>query len=313
MWYVILGAFAYLVVSTLTGWFLQWRCLQRAGSSAGVALPDWLDNLLARNRAWWAMQIVFVAAVALGKWGITLLFIFVSFNALREFATLVPSRRADYRALLWTFFIFLPLQYWLILCDWYGLYTILIPVYAFLVLPCPTAFCGDTTHFLDRVARVQWGLMLCVYCLSHIPALFMLRLADPAMNMQLVVFLVVVVEGSDVLQYLCGKLCGRHRLAPSVSPSKTVEGLVGGIGLATLLGGALSFLGPFDFWQGLAISLVITCMGFCGGFVLSAIKRDHKVKDWGTMIQGHGGMLDRVDSLAFAAPVFFHIIRYFWT
>ena len=135
-----------------------------------------------------------------------------------------PSRRADYRALLWTFFIFLPLQYWLILCDWYGLYTILIPVYAFLVLPCPTAFCGDTTHFLDRVARVQWGLMLCVYCLSHIPALFMLRLADPAMNMQLVVFLVVVVEGSDVLQYLCGKLCGRHRLAPSIGAGRMLLG-----------------------------------------------------------------------------------------
>lgn len=305
MLYVLLGALAFLSLSTFTGLFLR--------SRRQPNVPEWLDNLVARNTAWWIMIAVFSCAVALGTGGITALFIFVSFNALREFATLAPSRPADYRALLWSFIVFLPLQYGLILHNWYGLYSILIPVYAFLILPCFTAFSGDATHFLDRVARVQWGLMLCVYCLSHIPALLMLPLGDPALNIQLVVFLVAVVEASDVLQYLCGKTLGRHKLAPSISPSKTVEGLIGGIALATLLGGGLSFLGPFTFVQGLAISFVITCMGFCGGFVLSAIKRDHKVKDWGCFIQGHGGMLDRVDSLCFAAPVFFHIVRYWWT
>ena len=314
IWLVIFTAFVWLTASTLTGLALQRRFRGQHGPEA--PLPDWLDNLLARNRSWWAMQLVFTAALALGKWTLTVLFIFVSFCALREFATLAPSRSADYRALLWSFLIFLPLQYALVIADWYGLYAILIPVYAFLLLPCPTAFCGDTTDFLDRVARIQWGLMLCVYCISHIPALLMLPLdesGDPTPNLGLVVYLVVVVEASDVFQYICGKLFGRRKLAPKVSPGKTAEGLIGGIALATLLGGLLSCLCPFNFAQGLGIALVLTVMGFCGGFVLSAVKRAHRVKDWGDLIEGHGGMLDRMDSLTFAAPVFFHIVRYFWT
>ncbi|EFL85364.1 hypothetical protein HMPREF0326_02116 [Desulfovibrio sp. 3_1_syn3] len=301
---LLLGTLLFLTASTLTGYWLARR--------HGPDVPEWIANLQARNRAWWAMIAVFGFAVWLGAWAVTTLFIFVSFNALREFATLAPSRPSDHRALIWSFFVFLPLQYGLILYGWYGLYSILIPVYAFLLLPCFTAFSGDCSHFLDRVARVQWGIMLCVYCISHIPALLLLPLPD-GMGMGLVVFLIAVVQASDVFQYICGKALGRHKLAPAISPSKTVEGLVGGITLATLLGGALSFLGPFNLWQGLIIALLISVAGFCGGFVLSAIKRDRQVKDWGTFIQGHGGMLDRVDSLCFAAPIFFHVIRYWWT
>ena len=121
------------------------------------------------------------------------------------------------------------------------------------------------------------------------------------------------MQSSDVLQYVFGKLFGRRQLAPEVSPSKTVEGLAGGVLCATALGASLWWITPFNLWQAALMSLAITAMGFFGGLVLSAIKRDRGVKDWGNLIEGHGGMLDRLDSVVFAAPIFFHLTRYWFT
>ena len=122
-----------------------------------------------------------------------------------------------------------------------------------------------------------------------------------------------LIEASDVLQYIWGKLIGGAKIMPSLSPSKTVSGTVGGIASATILAVLMAPITPFNPWQAGAMGLIICLMGFFGGLVMSAIKRDYGVKDWGNMIQGHGGMLDRVDSVCFAAPVFFHIVRYYWT
>ena len=126
------------------------------------------------------------------------------------------------------------------------------------------------------------------------------------------VFLILVVQSSDVLQYVWGKLLGRHKIAPELSPSKTVEGFVGGVASATALGAALWWITPFSPLEAALIAFAITLMGFLGGLVMSAIKRDRGVKDWGAIIEGHGGMLDRLDSVCFSAPVFFHIVRYWW-
>jgi phosphatidate cytidylyltransferase len=181
-------------------------------------------------------------------------------------------------------------------------------------LPILSALSGDTMRFLERAAKVQWGLMVCVFCVSHVPALLTLPIAGfEGRNALLIVFLVLVVQSCDVLQYVWGKLLGHTAIAPDVSPSKTLEGLVGGIASATALGGALWWITPFTAWQATLIALAINVMGFLGGLVMSAIKRDRGVKDWGDMIDGHGGMLDRLDSVVFAAPVFFHIVRYWWT
>ena len=189
----------------------------------------------------------------------------------------------------------------------------LIPVYAFLLLPIVAVLGADTTRFLERAAKVQWGLMVCVYCVSHVPALLALDIPGfEGRNVLLIVFVVLIVQASDVFQYVWGKLLGRRKLAPAVSPSKTVEGLVGGVASATLVGAAMWWITPFSPLQAGAIALVINLAGFFGGLVLSAIKRDRGVKDWGYMVEGHGGMLDRVDSLSFAAPIFFHIVRYWW-
>ena len=281
---------------------------------AGATLSPALQNLNQRIKAWWLMVLLISGAFTCGKAGVIVLFAFVSFAALREYVTLTYSRRSDHWVLLGMFGIVIPVQYLLIWSEWYGLFSVFIPVYCFLVMPALTALRGDTERFLDRVAEQQWGIMLAVYCISHVPALMTLPIPGfEGRGLLLIAFLIITVQGSDVLQYIFGKLLGRHVISASVSPSKTWEGLVGGMASATLLGGMLHWLTPFSVLEAAAIAALSCLMGFFGGLVASAIKRDRGVKDWGSMIEGHGGMLDRADSLVFAAPVFFHLVRYLWT
>ena len=304
----IFGAvFLVLAVASTIGLTLKWRQgFDRAHAT--------IDNLNARLKAWWIMIAVIAAATWTGAWAVIGLFALVSFQCLREYVSLAPTRKGDHRALIWSFYVFLPLQYYLIAAGWYGLFSILIPVYAFLLLPISASLGADTTRFLERSAKIQWGLMICVYCLSHVPALLTLEIPGyEGRNLLLVVFLLLTVQSSDVFQYIWGKLLGRHALSKQISPSKTVEGLVGGVLSATVMGAALWWITPFSPVEAAFVALVINTLGFFGGFVLSAIKRDRGVKDWGHLIEGHGGMLDRVDSLAFSAPVFFHVLRYGWT
>lgn len=300
------GIFAFLIVASIVGAVLKYR------SGAGGPTAS-IDNLNARIKAWWWMIVLIAVAIWIGKAGIIVLFAFISLQSLREFISLTHTRRGDHRALLWSFFFFLPLQYYLIAINWYGLFSIFIPVYAFLLLPISASLGSDTTRFLERAAKVQWGLMICVYCLSHVPALLTLEIAGyEGRNALLIVFLILTTQSSDVFQYVWGKLLGKHKISAAISPSKTLEGLVGGVLTSTAVGAALWWVTPFSPWQAALIALTINIMGFFGGFVLSAIKRDRGVKDWGSMIEGHGGMLDRVDSISFSAPIFFHIVRYWW-
>jgi phosphatidate cytidylyltransferase len=273
-----------------------------------------VENLNARVRAWWVMILVLTVAFALGKKATVVQFAFASFFALREFITLTPTYPSDYIPLVLTFFVLLPLQYLLIGYDQYGTFAIFIPVYGFLLLPAAATFAADANQFLERSAKIQWGAMITIYCISHAPALLLLKIPgyedSPAL---LLFFLLVIVQMSDVLQYVFGKLFGKRKLAPVISPSKTVEGLIGGGVTTTLAGSALWWITPFTWPQALVISFVIVVMGVLGGLTLSAVKRGFGAKDWGVMIEGHGGMLDRLDSVSFAAPVFFHITRFFYT
>ncbi|MFJ5370377.1 phosphatidate cytidylyltransferase [Bosea sp. CER48] len=304
---VLAGVLGVLVVASAVGYGLQ-RRLSPDGSNAVV------ENLNDRIRAWWVMVVLMGLALIGGKTGVTLLFGFCSFAALREFITLTDTRRADHWALAAAFFVVLPVQYYLIWIEWYGLYSIFIPVYAFLLMPIIAALRGDTDHFLVRIAEVQWALMICVFSTSHVPALLSLDVPGyEGRNVLLIAFLVIVVQISDVLQYVWGKLLGRTKIAPRLSPSKTVEGFVGGALSATAVGAGLSWMTPFTPLQAAFLSLVIVLMGFFGGLVMSAIKRDRGVKDWGHLIAGHGGFIDRLDSVVFSAPIFFHLVRYGWS
>ena len=293
------GVLALLVIASSAGWILGRRITTGPGRAT-------VDNINARIRAWWMMAVIFVVAVATGRVVSILLFSLISFLALREFVTLAPTRPGDHRALFWSFFIVTPLQYYLVWIEWYGLFSILIPVYVSIFLAIRTTLAGDTEHFLERTAINQWGLMICVYFLSHVPALLMLRIPGyENQNAKLMFFLVLIVQLSDVLQFVWGKSIGRKKVAPSISPNKTWEGLIGGVGSATLVGTALWWATPFAPDESGIMALVLTTMGFAGGLIMSAIKRDRGVKDYGAFIEGHGGMLDRIDSLCFAAPVFF--------
>ncbi|MGJ7038744.1 phosphatidate cytidylyltransferase [Shinella sp. BE166] len=303
---LFLGLVAVLVTASLVAGVLSYR--------SEKPLPATLDNLNARIKAWWIMVAGISVAFLFSTGGVIMLFAFVSFAALREYVTLTNTRHADRWTLLGMFLIVIPTQYYLIWIDWYGLYSIFVPVYCFLAMPALTAIRGDTSLFLERVSEQQWGIMLSVYCISHVPALVTLPIpGNEGRGLLLIAFLIATVQGSDVLQYIFGKLFGRHKIAPNVSPSKTWEGLIGGILSASALGAGLYWLTPFSPLEAGALAGLACIMGFFGGLVASAIKRDRGVKDWGHMIEGHGGMLDRADSLVFAAPVFFHIVRYAWT
>lgn len=300
------GVVTLLLVASLVGALLG----ARARTEAARAV---IANLNSRIRAWWVMVGIFAVAFLAGPVATLLLFASMSFFALREFVTLTPSKPADHVPLFLCFFVLIPLQYALIGYDWYGLFAILIPVYAFLILPAVAALAGDPDSFLERSAKLQWAVMVTVYCVSHTPALLLLHIPGyEGQDALLIFFLLLVTQMSDVLQYVFGKLLGRTLLAPTVSPSKTVEGLIGGGLAATVVGGAMYWITPFSPLEALGMSFVIVVMGFLGGLALSAVKRSLGVKDWGAMIEGHGGMLDRVDSLSFAAPVFFHLTRYFF-
>lgn len=304
--YILFAVFtAILILASSIGWTLK----KRAGDQPAPVI----DNLNARINAWWVMLIVLAVAITLGTTAFIVLFAIISFFALREFISLLPTRRGDYFPLLIAFYFVIPYQYYLIYIDWYGLYSIFIPLYIFLLVPIAGLKSEDTQHFLERSAKIQWGLMISVFCISHVPALLNLNVDNfKGENIWLAIWLIMVVQASDVLQYVCGKLFGKHKVAPILSPSKTLEGLVGGIFLATALGVAMAWLTPFNYWQAALMGFIVCIFGFFGGLVMSAIKRDRGIKDWGNLIQGHGGMLDRMDSICFSAPIFFHILRYWW-
>jgi phosphatidate cytidylyltransferase len=296
-----------LAIASTVGWLLARRS-EDEKKTASIA------NLNARINAWWVMVGILAVAFLAGTTTTLVLFALASFFALREFITLTPSRPGDRLPLFLAFFLIIPAQYSLIGSEQYGIFAIFIPVYAFLLLPSIAALRSDVDEFLSRSAKQQWGLMVTVYCLSHAPALLMLPLPGaPGRNALLLFYLLLVVQMSDVMQYVFGKLFGRTKIAPVVSPSKTVEGFVGGGIAATLIGGAMWWITPFTPLQSAGIAAIIVVMGFLGGLTLSAVKRSLGAKDWGVMIEGHGGMLDRTDSICFAAPVFFHVVRWFYT
>jgi len=295
-----------LVIASIIGAVLAMRVSSEGGRKT-------VQNLNARIRSWWVMAAVFTAGVGLGSTFTTVLFGGLSFLAMREFITLTKTERADHEVLFWAFFIILPLHYFLVGIQWYGLFTILIPVYAFAFIPFRRVLTGDTKNFLSSTARIQWALLVCVYAVSHMPMMLSLPLKNyEGQNAKLLFFFVLTAQLSDVLQYVWGKTCGKRPVAPLVSPQKTWEGTLGGIGTTVLISTSLYWATPFNPWQAALMALLICLAGFFGGLVLSAIKRDLGAKDWGSSIAGHGGFMDRIDSLCFAAPVFFHLCRFYF-
>ncbi|MEX0610475.1 MAG: phosphatidate cytidylyltransferase, partial [Pirellulales bacterium] len=288
-WILAMVVVILLTIATFVGLVVQ-RQPQLGLNSAAIATFN------RRVRAWW----VICALLAIAFFNAELcvaLFGLMSFWALREFITLTPTRLGDHRALFWVFFFFTPLQFVLVAFDKYDLYSILIPVYAFLFIPARIALAGDFKRFLERVAKIQSGLLICVYCLSFAPALLYLDLpgANPSANARLLFFFVTMALLSEAFQFLWSQLYGRHVIAPLINAARTWEGLVGGSASAALTGMALYWATPYrEVWHAAFMSMVIAIMGFAGAMTMSAIKRDRGVRDYGTLVEGHGGVLDRI-------------------
>ncbi len=272
------------------------------------------SELKARVHSWWIMAAIFTIALIVHK-NVSIVFLaIVSFLALKEYFTLVPTRRADRRVIFWAY-LTIPLQYYFAGISWYGMFLIFIPVYMFLAIPIRMIIAGETKSFLKSVGIIHWGLMSTVYCLSH--ATFLLNLPlniNPvAGGAGLLLFLVLMTQLNDVAQYFFGKLFGKHKVVPTISPGKTMEGLLGGIVATTCLSVLIApYLTPLTTMRAAFVGLILSLSGFIGDVNMSAIKRDIGVKDSGTLIPGHGGILDRIDSLLYTAPLFFHYIYYFY-
>ncbi len=323
---ILLGS----VLGLLLVVFFVGRALRRQPES--TVNPAVIRTLNLRIVAWWMMFLIIIAGLLMGPVATTVFFGLVSFWALREFITMTPTRRGDHRTLFWSFIVFTPLQYVLIALKAYAIYTIMIPVYASLFVPARIAISGDPKRFLERVAKIQAGLLICVYSLSHAPAILTLALTrahgigekgepwivsatseTPGSNASVLFFFVLIVQLNDVFQYMWSQLLGKHVIAPQINASRTWEGLIGGA-LSTMLAGMLlSWATPFGlYWAG-PVAGAVALAGFAGSMTMSGIKRDRGVKDYGTLVSGHAGVLDRIDSLCFAAPVFFHITRFFFS
>lgn len=269
-----------------------------------------ITNLKDRIQAWWVVVVAVGIAALLGPLAITVVFALLAFLALREFLTITAVGVSDRRAALACFVVALPAQFALAASSWRPGFELFIPLGGLIALPFLAALNGNTHNFLARCAEMYFAVILTVYAISHVPALLTVAIPQyEGRQILLVIFLLLIAQASDVLQYVCGKLFGRHALAPALSPSKTVEGLIGGLAGATVLGAGLHWMTPFHTPQAAAVAFAIALSGSAGGLVLSAIKRDRNLKDWSNLVPGHGGVLDRLDSLCFSAPLFFHLTR----
>lgn len=270
------------------------------------------SELSQRIKSWWVMVIVFSLAMVLHRNVSLVFFALISFLALKEYLSIIPTRRADRRVLFWAY-LAIPLQYYWIATQWYGMFIIFIPVYVFLFLPMRMVMVGETKDFLRAAGTMHWGMMTMVFSISHVAYLLVLT-PTPGFSVGgagLVLFLVFLTQFNDVSQYVWGKLLGKHKIIPRVSPNKTWQGFIGGVATTTLLAALLSgILTPLTLWQALAAGVLISVAGFIGDVTISALKRDIGVKDSGSLLPGHGGILDRVDSLTYTAPLFFHFVYY---
>ncbi len=299
--WTLAGVFGLLLIASASVAFLRWRN------------PDKHLELKQRVASWWIMVVIFTLAMVLTRTVSLLFFAFISFLALKEFLSLIPIRRADRRVLFWAY-LCIPLQYVWVYLEWYGLFIIFIPVYVFLLLPVRMLIVGQTEGYIRAAGTTHWGLMTAVFSLSHAAFLLILRdKENPELHAGpgLMLFLVMLTQLNDVAQFVWGKSLGRRKIVPSVSPNKTWAGFLGGAGTTAALAGLLGpVLTPMSVWQSLPAGLIIGVGGFFGDINLSALKRDLGIKDTGSLLPGHGGLLDRVDSLTYTAPLFFHYVYY---
>jgi len=271
-----------------------------------------LTELKTRTKSWWIMCTLFITATIISNVITYVCIGFLSFAALREFYSVIKLRKSDRAGMLWCY-LAIPVQYYLAYRGWYELFIVFIPVFMFVWIPLILVLQGETKMIMSSMAGLPTSLMLCVFGLSHMAYLISLPEIDgfSAGGKGLLLFLIFITQINDVMQFIWGKLIGKHKILPKISPNKTWGGFIGGLISSVFIGYLMSFLTPLNHWQVIVVSFFIAGVGFVGDVVVSAIKRDMGVKDMGQTIPGHGGVLDRIDSLALTTPIFFHLVYFF--
>lgn len=297
--------FIYLLIASLSIWV--WVLKKQNPDKNYMELTQ-------RIKTFWVIALLLTLALiiesdmALFFWG------FVSYLALKEYFTIIPTRQIDRRILFWAY-IAIPIQYYWIADNWYAMFNIFIPVYFFLFMPFRMVILGETKGFLRSLGTVHWGVMMMVYCMSYIAAFYMLEpTRNPAGGTAgFILYLLFLNQFNDVAQFFWGKNFGKHKIIPKVSPNKTWEGFLGGLVSTVFCSLIIAWMiTPFTVTHALLLGLLIACSGFIGDVGISALKRDLGIKDTGQMLPGHGGVLDRIDSLLFTTPLYFHFINYFY-
>ena len=305
--------FGLLLAGSVTVFVLS---LRERDSAQGEVRANELQRLAGLLKTSWLVAGVFWVGWASGERVATVLFALVAFFALREFVTLSPTRRGDHRSLILAFFVVLPVQFWLVATEHFDLFTVFIPVYVFLAIPVVSALANDPERFLERNAKLQWGIMVCVYGMSHVPALLLLDFPnwDERKNAFLVFFLAFTVQTCMIVQHLAQRRIKRAPRAPLVSLSFNWTTWAIGVAAGSLVGALLAGITPFAPGQALAMAFIACVAGTFGHLVMKALKRDRGVTHWGgrPSVTGATGLLDRIDGLCFAAPVFFHSVRWYF-
>lgn len=288
-----------------------------AGSVAERLLASRMEveahrELRQRINSWWGMVGILLVVLIIGRTASLVFFAVLSFVALREFFSILPVRHTDRRVIL-ALYLMIPVQYYWISLEWYGVFIIFIPVYLFLFIPFALLMLGETKGFIRSATSYQWAVMTTVFAVSHVAYLLILPAeVNPVGGpIGLVLYLLFLTQFNDVAQYVWGKTLGKRKIVPQISPNKTWAGFVGGVATTMLLAMVLApWLTPLSMPEGFLAGLLIGVAGFVGDLTVSATKRDLGIKDTGQLIPGHGGILDRIDSLMYTAPLFFHYIYY---
>jgi len=315
IYFIVLTALVLMLAgATIWGQWLEAHTLENTALARARQLNS-------RVRSAWFIVLWFGAAFMLGTTALVVLFAFASFFALREFVALTPIRPSDHWALVLAFYGVIPLQYILVATGQHRAFTVFIPVYMFLALPVIMALRQDTHQYLQRIAKVQWGLMICVYCVSHAPAIASLHWAGYSdRGPLLLLYFLLLVQLADLSALLSSRLCERIRWpqwalwATQVTQSNSSKchgGCVAGGLLTTAIGAAFWWVTPFSFWQTTWMAAATVCAGYLGEWVLASVKTSLGAPDGLSDGQLTRGMLQRLHALSFAAPVFFHLALLF--
>jgi phosphatidate cytidylyltransferase len=298
----MLSIIGILILASLLVWFKKLKQPNKDFNELYLRIRSW----------WWMIGLLFTALIA-GETATIIFIAFISFLALKEFFSIIPTRQADRRVLFWAY-ASIPVQYYWVASGWYGMFIIFIPVYVFLFLPMRMVLIGETKGFVKSAGSVHWVTMLTVYSISHIAYFIVLEEKNTlAGTIGMVLFLLIMTQLNDISQYVWGKSFGKHKIIPKVSPNKTWEGFFGGMFTIVLVSSFIApLLTPLNMIEGIILGLIISIAGFIGDVVISAVKRDLEIKDSGNLIPGHGGILDRLDSLTYTSPLVFHYIYYLY-